>query len=46
MTTHSFFHPHVPHPHFPRFITWSWSEQELTGLLVTLAMLLVLLLLS
>ena len=41
MTTHSF---HLPH--FPRFMNWTWSEQELTGLLVTLGMLLVMLLLS
>ena len=41
MSPHSFFHPH-----FPRFVNWGWSEQELTGLLVTLGMLLVMLLLS
>lgn len=41
MTTHSF---HLPH--FPRIMTWSWSEQELTGLLITLAILLIMLLLS
>lgn len=44
MTTHSVFHPHMPH--LPRFATWSWSAQELTGLLVLMAMLLVMLLLS
>ena len=41
MTTHSIFHPHLP-----RIQTWSWSEQELTGLLVTLAILLGLLLIN
>ena len=45
MTTHSHFHPHLPHV-VPRFRTWSWSEQELAGLLTTLAILLVLLLMS
>ncbi|MEI6559299.1 MAG: hypothetical protein WCO00_12915 [Rhodospirillaceae bacterium] len=44
MTTHSLFDPHLPH--LPRVTNWSWSEQELTGLLVTLAMLLALLLMS
>ncbi len=41
MTLRSILHPHVPH-----FVTWTWSEQELTGLLVTLVLLMAMLLLS
>jgi len=36
MSAHS-----LPHFHVPRIATWSWSEQELTGLLVTLLILLI-----
>jgi len=34
---------HVPHLHLPRLPVWSWSEQELTGLLVTLLILAIML---
>ena len=31
-----------PHPHLPRIATWTWSDQELLGLLVTLLVLVLL----